>query len=147
MKARGLSWCRGCKAWLPSRDVDRRGVCRTHANAEWRGQYPQFRENISARKMARKRGLAIVAPFTREVIFDRFDGRCAYCGRPATTLDHVIPVKHGGESKRGNLLPACASCNPRKRTKSLEDFLEECEARGQRISDQIADELCMEAVL
>ena len=38
-------------------------------------------------------------------------------GAPATTADHVIPVAKGGVH-RGNLQPACASCNASKQASS-----------------------------
>ncbi len=143
MRANGLSLCRGCKAWIPCDLVSVQGLCRPHANAEYRKHYPGFRDAVSARKMARKRGLRVIPPIERERIFERFNFLCAYCGDTATTIDHVIPVKHGGGSIRGNLLPACSTCNSRKRTKSLEEFLEICASP----SDQILDELCMLEIL
>lgn len=39
---------------------------------------------------------------------------CAYCPRPATTVDHVRPVSKGGTNKIDNLVPACAWCNGSK---------------------------------
>lgn len=39
---------------------------------------------------------------------------CAYCGQPADTIDHVIPVSAGGTNHRENLVPCCRSCNQRK---------------------------------
>jgi 5-methylcytosine-specific restriction protein A len=46
-------------------------------------------------------------------------GRCHYCGRatpPAElTMDHIVPVARGGRSVKGNLVPACKSCNIRKK--------------------------------
>lgn len=40
---------------------------------------------------------------------------CAYCVRPARTLDHFIPVSRGGRTEPGNLVPACKSCNSKKK--------------------------------
>ncbi len=46
-------------------------------------------------------------------------GVCHYCGQhvgaAALTLDHVVPVARGGRSTKGNVVPACASCNASKR--------------------------------
>ena len=39
---------------------------------------------------------------------------CAYCGRHATTVDHVLPQSRGGESTWLNAVAACAPCNHRK---------------------------------
>jgi 5-methylcytosine-specific restriction endonuclease McrA len=38
--------------------------------------------------------------------------RCAFgCGRPATTVDHIIPLSRGGTHDLDNLRPACWPCN------------------------------------
>ncbi|KPC63812.1 hypothetical protein ADL27_61320 [Streptomyces sp. NRRL F-6602] len=48
---------------------------------------------------------------------------CAYCGAPADTIDHIIPVAAGGGGEWGNLAPACLSCNSSKRSEGLLAFL------------------------
>ncbi|MBN8883710.1 MAG: HNH endonuclease [Salana multivorans] len=50
----------------------------------------------------------------------RDDHRCAYCGRAATTVDHVVPVSHGGRSTWLNCVAACAPCNGGKRDRTPE---------------------------
>jgi 5-methylcytosine-specific restriction endonuclease McrA len=50
----------------------------------------------------------------RASILEAWEHRCAYCGKPATTLDHVRPRSKGGETTRQNLISCCASCNSRK---------------------------------
>lgn len=41
--------------------------------------------------------------------------RCAECGRPAETVDHVEPVSQGGaHHDRRNLRPICHRCNAKK---------------------------------
>ena len=46
-------------------------------------------------------------------------GICHYChqhvGRRHLTMDHVVPLSRGGKSKKGNLVPACKTCNSKKR--------------------------------
>ncbi len=46
-------------------------------------------------------------------------GVCGYCGRPTPpgdlTMDHIVPVSRGGRSTKGNVVPACKSCNTRKK--------------------------------
>ena len=46
-------------------------------------------------------------------------GVCAYCNQhfePARlTMDHVVPVARGGKSQKGNVVPACKSCNNKKK--------------------------------
>lgn len=46
-------------------------------------------------------------------------GRCYYCGQsfpPRTlTMDHIVPLSRGGQSKKGNVVPACKDCNNKKK--------------------------------
>lgn len=58
---------------------------------------------------------------------DEYDGLCFYCDRPATTRDHWIPVSKGGPDTIDNIVPACTSCNSRKRDKLPAVFLAELE--------------------
>jgi 5-methylcytosine-specific restriction endonuclease McrA len=37
--------------------------------------------------------------------------RCWKCGEPATTVDHVVPLRDGGRNERSNLRAACRRCN------------------------------------
>ncbi len=45
---------------------------------------------------------------------------CHYCGarkKPADlTMDHIVPLARGGLSVKSNLVPACRTCNSRKKT-------------------------------
>ncbi len=47
-------------------------------------------------------------------------GTCHYCGRRVgfknLTMDHVIPLSHGGRSNKGNLVPCCKECNTAKKS-------------------------------
>lgn len=46
-------------------------------------------------------------------------GVCHYCGgkfpRKELTMDHVVPLARGGESTKGNIVPACRECNQKKK--------------------------------
>ena len=46
-------------------------------------------------------------------------GICHYCGgffaSDTLTMDHIVPIARGGKSTRGNLVPACKSCNSNKK--------------------------------
>ena len=44
------------------------------------------------------------------------DPRCAYCGRPYETMDHIIPLACGGGTTLTNILPCCRECNEKKGT-------------------------------
>lgn len=51
------------------------------------------------------------------------NGPCFYCGKPAETIDHIVPVSAGGANDCTNLAAACKSCNSSKGDKSLFQFL------------------------
>ena len=48
------------------------------------------------------------------------NGTCHYChkkvGRESLTIDHIIPVRRGGKSTKGNIVPACKECNSKKQS-------------------------------
>ncbi len=47
-------------------------------------------------------------------------GRCHYCEAQVPprelTLDHIVPLVRGGQSTRGNCVPACKECNSKKQS-------------------------------
>ena len=48
---------------------------------------------------------------------------CIYCGATDGIVpDHVIPRRRGGSNNLRNLVPACGSCNPSKRNKTLAEW-------------------------
>lgn len=112
----GTAWCRRCFAWLPV-DAVHAGLCRPHANEYDRERYAATKgHNRRGRAAARRRNVRPVGTGTRELLYETTGGLCAYsCGRPATTLDHVIPVADGGVSGPGLMVPACGPCNSAKR--------------------------------
>lgn len=55
-------------------------------------------------------------------------GICHYCEAKVPsrelTMDHVVPLARGGESTKGNLVPACVKCNQSKKLSTpAEDLL------------------------
>ena len=85
---------------------------------------PAGRE-ATRRKHAKRRAAtkAIICTLTAEQwseILAKHNFTCAYCHKPFTsempaTQDHVIPVSKGGHHTADNIVPACRSCNSRKR--------------------------------
>jgi hypothetical protein len=69
----------------------------------------------------------------RMKIYERDNYRCVYCGKQLTrftaTLDHVTPVREGGDNSAENLRTACLQCNSRKTSRPLGDFLAELPER------------------
>lgn len=74
----------------------------------------------------------------RQSVYDKFDGRCAYCGDPiefkAMQVDHLIAqwrltdkqqsVTYDQVHCHENHMPSCRSCNKYKDGRSLEYFRE-----------------------
>lgn len=67
----------------------------------------------------------------RLAIFNKTNGFCSYCAIPLTfehdrpntfECDHVFPVRLGGTNDPGNMIPACSSCNNKKKAKTLLAF-------------------------
>lgn len=64
----------------------------------------------------------------KAVIYEKFDGRCAYCGRKAKNVmnmrvDHVQLVEEkDGVVRPENLLPCCPMCLKAKDTLTIEGF-------------------------
>lgn len=54
------------------------------------------------------------APWSRRGVLVRDRHQCAYCGRRATTVDHVVPTSRGGGDTWLNTVAACATDNHRK---------------------------------
>ena len=54
------------------------------------------------------------AGYSRTGVLTRDRHTCAYCGRHATTVDHVLPQSRGGGTTWLNAVAACAPCNHRK---------------------------------
>ncbi|ROS51339.1 HNH endonuclease [Frigoribacterium sp. PhB24] len=50
-------------------------------------------------------------PVSRRGVMRRDSHRCAYCGRSATTIDHVQPRSRGGADSWENLVACCLKCN------------------------------------
>jgi 5-methylcytosine-specific restriction endonuclease McrA len=46
------------------------------------------------------------------------EGKCFYCqvelNLSLATLDHVVPLSRGGETKKGNVVVSCKDCNTKK---------------------------------
>lgn len=68
---------------------------------------------------------------TREIVWKKCGGRCAYCGREIAykdmQVDHFLPlralgIEDAGTNDISNLMPACRMCNHYKRANTLETF-------------------------
>jgi 5-methylcytosine-specific restriction endonuclease McrA len=50
-------------------------------------------------------------PVSRRGVLRRDSHRCAYCGKAASTIDHVQPRSRGGRDTWENLVACCLRCN------------------------------------
>lgn len=53
-------------------------------------------------------------PWTTRGVLRRDSSTCAYCGKHATTVDHVVPKSRGGQNTWMNTVAACLRCNGHK---------------------------------
>ncbi|MBT2476998.1 HNH endonuclease [Streptomyces sp. ISL-94] len=61
------------------------------------------------------------APWSRRGVLVRDQHRCAYCGKRATTVDHVLPRAQGGGDTWLNTVASCAEDNHRKAARTPEE--------------------------
>ena len=63
----------------------------------------------------------------RQRVLAKTGGICQYCEVPLvfTTfrVEHATPLSRGGTHDFDNLVPACASCNAKKKSRLAEEFL------------------------
>ena len=58
----------------------------------------------------------------RSYLFNKYNGRCVYCGAKAEEIEHIIPKSKGGTNSPHNLVIACKKCNKLKDKLSLKEF-------------------------
>lgn len=75
----------------------------------------QDRQRDQVRGSRHQRGYTNEWSQLSRAILERDGHTCAYCGRTATTVDHVIPKARGGTDDESNLVAACVRCNSGKR--------------------------------
>lgn len=61
----------------------------------------------------------------RKVALKRDHHTCLWCGRPATTVDHIIPASKGGSDLPHNLLASCSECNTKRGNRTAFSYLAE----------------------
>lgn len=59
------------------------------------------------------------AMWSKRGVLKRDNHTCGYCGRTATTVDHIIPQSRNGERRCWlNTVAACVKCNGKKRDRT-----------------------------
>jgi 5-methylcytosine-specific restriction endonuclease McrA len=69
-----------------------------------------------------KQGKSRGAAWSRHGVLARDNYNCVYCGKPADTIDHVVPRALGGLSTYDNCVAACKPCNNKKSDRTLEQM-------------------------
>lgn len=91
------------------------------------------KEKEVGKKMKRKS----IPKNIREKVYEKYDGRCAYCGQLITyedmQVDHIEPLYQGRQDEIENYNPSCRMCNFYKHTKDLEQFRKELEKLQERL--------------
>lgn len=59
--------------------------------------------------------------FSKRRLFQRDNYECAYCGKTANTVDHIIPRCRGGTSVWENAVASCLKCNHKKGSRTPEE--------------------------
>ncbi len=65
------------------------------------------------RRKARIKGCAVL-PVDWSWILSLYGSKCLRCGKNETTMDHVVPLAHGGAHASFNLQPLCHICSSTK---------------------------------
>jgi 5-methylcytosine-specific restriction endonuclease McrA len=61
-------------------------------------------------------------PLTGRAVLVRDKHVCAYCGRRANTIDHVVPKSRDGKHSWENVVAACTACNAKKSNRLLSEL-------------------------
>ncbi len=71
----------------------------------------------------------------REYLLEKFGRCCAYCDKKDVPLqiEHIHPKARGGGDRISNLTLSCDSCNQKKGTKSIDEFLKKDLTRAEKI--------------
>lgn len=81
-------------------------------SANWETKVPAV---IMLKEFQKKKGYV---RYSKMNVFLRDEFKCQYCGtevtRKTATLDHVLPISHGGKSTWENSTTACMHCNSTK---------------------------------
>lgn len=97
-----------------SKQIYHRNYCKRH---------PDVIAHLKSNRYAREKGA--VGSHTLEEweqLKDKFNNKCAICGRETKlTKDHIMPLSKGGDNYISNIQPLCRNCNSKKHNKLIYD--------------------------
>lgn len=77
----------------------------------------------------------------RRKVYDKYGGRCAYCGKPITykemQVEHMEPLALGGADGPENYMPSCRICNHYKHTLTVEEFRKQIGLLTGRLRERV----------
>lgn len=92
-------------------------------NQRYKKANPDKMRELGERRRSRKANAAIsdFTPTQWRHMQEHYKHRCVYCGKylpGKLTQDHITPLSKGGNHTASNIVPACKSCNCKKRDKA-----------------------------
>lgn len=91
-------------------------AARVQGMAEARRERTRRRRHVAM--LGNKNGVGNTNVVTAAVI-----GECVYCGAPAQTRDHVVPLSRGGPDEAANIVPCCFWCNRSKANRTPDEWI------------------------
>lgn len=115
--------CKDCRSVVERkyRELNKDKVIKTRKKSKSRPEYKLMHRLDESSRQARLNGSR--NDFTKkqwEYLMKLYKHRCAYCNAKVKTLtqDHITPISRGGEHTISNIIPACLSCNSRKKDRA-----------------------------
>lgn len=144
--AESLLFCHGCGQLTRHQDMVQVRVedidfrCIPCAEEVWSAPSTPPANGIAS-AIARARRLSLPTTLTTsawKLVVEYFEDRCAYCGLAWCLVEHATPLERGGGTTLDNCLPACMSCNARKGSKTIEEYLAKSFTNQACINDALS---------
>jgi len=98
--------------------VERAEEIEYYSDREIHSAHQTFKMPSVIRILRKTKQKPLIISFSREVLYFRDEGKCAYCGkflsRNSFTLDHILPKSRGGKINYLNSVISCSQCNLKK---------------------------------